>query len=187
MAVKGGQSTNQTARSRKQQMKDLDVGIDFLINADNRSGLMCRRRVFDVCFDNAAAALQDWRESKTTLVYGWASLNDHGPSLIMPNSTLDRIIDCAHHRKIQTHQDLKRETGWTDSDQFGNEVIALIQRHATPRPSLFASTPLRPSTMTTLSATNLPPSPTKRRNRCGACGQEGHNSKRNCSLQAIRY
>ncbi|KIK77554.1 hypothetical protein PAXRUDRAFT_166468 [Paxillus rubicundulus Ve08.2h10] len=272
MVEKGGQSTNQTAWSRKQHKKDSDVGINFIINAESHSGLMCQRKVFDVCFDNATAdsdhckcnsnnmqgcpqchvmepniccdihnhpaflpykshiskpprtaqrshlpkytkdkydykleeALQDWQESKTTMVYGWASLNDYGPLLIMPNSTLDRIVDYAHHCKIQTPQDLKRETMWTDSNQFGNEVIVLIQRHGTPCPLLFASMPLRPSSVTMLMtksiighATNvvtspllhltsapstpsnnqLPPGPTKCCNKCGACGREGHNAR----------
>lgn len=50
----------------------------------------------------------------------------------MPNDTLDRIVDCAHHRKIQTPQDLKRETKWSKSEQFADDIIALIQKHAVP-------------------------------------------------------
>jgi hypothetical protein len=163
---------------------------------------VCRRRVFDICFDNAAAdsdhhdcdsdseqgcvrchvtgpviccdihnltafaeyesyipkpprppqpsrlprytkdehdrefqeALHDWREleEKTKDVYGWACLKDYGPCLIMPNAILDRIVDCVHHRKIQTPQDLKRETGWTESERFWDDIVMLIQGHATP-------------------------------------------------------
>lgn len=77
-------------------------------------------------------ALEDWREEKTKDVYGWASLYDYGPCIIMPNARLDRIVDYVHHRKIQTPQDLKRETEWTGSEQFGDDIIALIQKHAAP-------------------------------------------------------
>ncbi|KAG2111455.1 hypothetical protein DEU56DRAFT_749612, partial [Suillus clintonianus] len=33
----------------------LDPGVDYLINADQRKGFRCRRKVFDVCFDNDMA------------------------------------------------------------------------------------------------------------------------------------
>ena len=131
-------------------------------------------------------ALDDWREVKTITVYGWARLNSFGPSLIMPNATVDRIVDAAHHHKIRTIQELKKETGWTDADQFGTEVISIIEKHAAPPSLPFASTPLRPSTTALNTAQPSPsrlqvPAPSsgasKRRNKCSACGEEGHNGK----------
>lgn len=88
-------------------------------------------------------ALEDWREQKTATVFGRANLNDLGPSLVMPNTVLDRVVDAAHHYKIHSVQDLKKETGWTRSEQYGEEVVAIVQRLAVPRPSPFVSTPLR--------------------------------------------
>ncbi|KAG2111454.1 hypothetical protein DEU56DRAFT_749585, partial [Suillus clintonianus] len=88
--------------------------------------------------------LDDWRKQKTISTYGGAHLNDLGPSLIMPNATLDRIIDCAHFYKLNSMHDLKKETGWTDADKFGAEVVVLVQRHALPITNPFARTPLRP-------------------------------------------
>ncbi|KIK72533.1 hypothetical protein PAXRUDRAFT_21879 [Paxillus rubicundulus Ve08.2h10] len=38
-------------------------------------------------------ALHDWQEAKTTALFGWACLNDYGPSVVMPNSILKRIVD----------------------------------------------------------------------------------------------
>ena len=87
--------------------------------------------------------LEDWWESKTTAVYGWACLNDHGPSLVMPLSILDQIVDCTHHHKLQSAQDLKWEMGWTDVEKFGDEIIVLVKLHAAPCSSPFVSTPLR--------------------------------------------
>jgi len=134
-------------------------------------------------------ALEDWREEKTAAIYGWAALNDLGPSLVMPNATLDRIVDCAHHYKIQTVQDLHKETAWTDSERFGAEVIALIQKHSIPPQTPFISTPIQRCTLISSVNINAPPSGTsqtgassqplevavKRRNKCSACGREGHN------------
>ncbi|KAI5995606.1 hypothetical protein EDD15DRAFT_2164647 [Pisolithus albus] len=235
-----------TVHSGKRRKKDLDPGVDYLINASERSGVNCRRKVFDTCFDNAAAeldhrecnngdmsgcprcnivapaiccdihhpsafssfephlpkpprasprsrlpkftkdkydykleeALLDWREDKTVAVYGWACLSDHG-AVVMTSTTLNRIVDCAHHRKIQTLEDLKRETGWMNSDRYGDEVISLIQQHAAPTTSLLISTPLRLRGTALVGEETATPSnvPMKRRSRCSACGQEGHNGK----------
>ena len=41
--------------SGKRRKRDLDPAIDYLINAHRYDCIGCRRRVFDVCFDNAAA------------------------------------------------------------------------------------------------------------------------------------
>ncbi|KAI6004190.1 P-loop containing nucleoside triphosphate hydrolase protein [Pisolithus albus] len=279
--AQGEDPSSQLARAGKKRKGVLDAGTDFLINAEKRTGMMCRRKVFDVCFDNGTAggknaspllnsntnflpsvsdhhkcntdnvqgcprccimepivccdihnpadfasydspnskasrathrsrlpkytrdkndydlenALLTWREEKTVAVYGWACLYDNGP-VVMTNSTLDRIIDCAHHHKIQTPQDLKRETVWADSNLYAAEVVSLVQRHAALRTLLFISTPLRQDARTTLSIANpitvpVPtPDPTmpqltssgnsslpmkRRAAKCSACGQEGHN------------
>jgi len=140
-------------------------------------------------------ALEDWREMKTTVVHGWTSLRDLGPSLIMTNATLEWIVDCAHHHKILSVQDMRRETGWPGADQFGLEIIAIIQKHAAPLPSPFVSSLLRPAITTAPDATRshltapslatnsspcqlqMPGLPTRHRSKCSACGQEGHNCK----------
>ncbi|KAI6003799.1 hypothetical protein EDD15DRAFT_2155988 [Pisolithus albus] len=254
----------------KRRKRNLDLGLDLLINAEEQSDGGCRRTVFNVCFDNAAAesdhhecdsvdthgcsrcnimepptccdihspsdfssyetcvpkatratqrsrlpkytkdkydyaletSLLDWCDEKTAAVYGWACLNDDGP-VIMSDYTLDRIVDCAHHRKIETCQDLKRETGWMDSELYGDEVLSLIRRHAPPLPSVFISTPLgrgATSSITTPTVAPLPqlqlpatssiansgsplPITRKRASRCSACGQEGHNGECNLLLQ----
>ncbi|KIJ07103.1 hypothetical protein PAXINDRAFT_33614, partial [Paxillus involutus ATCC 200175] len=179
----------------KRRKKELEPSMDFLINAEKRPGVMCRRKVFDICFDNASAdALHDWREEKTADVYGWACLNDHGPSLVIPNSILDHIIDCAHHGKIHTSQDLQKETGWTDSEKYGSEILSLLTAHAPPRQSLLVVTPLQHNTANNPMLPHVPTASgmqrehvelpvsavaSKRRNKCSACGQEGHNA-RNC-------
>ncbi|KAF8128107.1 hypothetical protein EV363DRAFT_1170892, partial [Boletus edulis] len=233
-----------------QKQEDVDPDLDLLINVGIRSGVGCRRMIFEKCFDNSAAdtdhlecnmemaegcdrchvkkpaiccdlhnpaeflsytstitkqrrtaqcswmpaytkqqhdyslenALLDWREAKTAEVYGRIALSCHGPSLIMTDATLDFVVDYAHHDKIHTAENLRRETGWTRSNQFGDEVIGLIQLHAPPRPSPFVSTPLQsngitlntPSVNQTLAS---PSSVVKQRNKCSACGQVGHNGK----------
>jgi hypothetical protein len=45
----------QVGRPEKRRKRELDPAMDYLINAEKRAGLMCRRKVFDVCFENDAA------------------------------------------------------------------------------------------------------------------------------------
>jgi len=274
--LKAEKERRAASRSNKRpgRKREIDPGVDFLINAESR-GLGCRRKVFDLCFDNSGAggkfsvhitrlltlhvacswhlqcntdepegcprcrlmppsiccdihhpsefsiydtlevsklpaapqrsritkytkdkhnfqlvnALSDWRETKTANVYGWPSLNDLGPSLVMPNAILDRIVDCAHHHKILNMQDLRREMGWSDAERFGDEVLAVIMQYAAPLAPPFILTPLRPivsSSNTASLSTQRPESPShpgplagqpKRQIRCGACGQGGHNGE----------
>ncbi|KAI6106354.1 hypothetical protein EDD16DRAFT_1713589 [Pisolithus croceorrhizus] len=89
-------------------------------------------------------ALLDWHKEKTATVYGWACLFDNGP-VVMTDLMLNHIVDCAHHQKIQTPQDLKRETMWANSNLYASKVLSLIERHATLCKSLYISTPLRQS------------------------------------------
>ncbi|KAI6127491.1 hypothetical protein EV401DRAFT_1854340 [Pisolithus croceorrhizus] len=197
--ARGEKLLSQLVHAGKWQRRYLDIGTDFLINAEKQMGMMCQRMVSDVCFNNAAAetdhqecnsdnmqgcscchimeppihcdihnplnfvsydspnpkapqvtqhshlpkymkdknnydleqAFLTWCKEKTVATYRWACLYDNGP-VVMMNSTLDHIINCMHHHKIQTPQDLKKETIWADSDLYANEVISLIQRHASP-------------------------------------------------------
>ncbi|KIK91052.1 hypothetical protein PAXRUDRAFT_13993 [Paxillus rubicundulus Ve08.2h10] len=130
-ALKAGGNGNEKEGlpGKRQQKKELDLGIDYSINAANHAGLKCRRKVFDYTREwsdyNLHEALQDWHENKTAAIFGWAALNDLGPSLLMTNVLLDRIIDCAHHHKIHTIQELWKETSWTDSEKYG-EVLTII-------------------------------------------------------------
>lgn len=139
-------------------------------------------------------ALNTWRQTKTVMVYGLSPLRDMGPSVIMTNDVLQRIIDCAHHHKINTSEELRRETGWAKAEQYSTEVLEIIKAHTVtvtvPLASPFSVVPLRPKTSlsintasTTIPSTsasgetssshpNLLP---KCRNKCGACGLEGHN------------
>jgi hypothetical protein len=103
--------------------------------------------------------LEDWREETTKVRYGEAALLDFGPSLIMSTKVLDRIINCVHHGKISSLQDLARETHWDEVGRYGADLLKLIQA-------------IHPG------QTNAPSSSTgsaAKKTRCGSCGQLGHN------------
>jgi len=52
-------------------------------------------------------SLEEWREMKTHMIYGESHLIDIGPSIVMPNDVLDRIVACGHYRKIKMLDDLR--------------------------------------------------------------------------------
>ncbi|KIK21473.1 hypothetical protein PISMIDRAFT_82930, partial [Pisolithus microcarpus 441] len=51
----GEEISSQILHAGKRRKRNLDLGLDLLINAKEQSGGGCRRTVFNVCFDNAAA------------------------------------------------------------------------------------------------------------------------------------
>ncbi|KAG2140003.1 hypothetical protein BD769DRAFT_1350302 [Suillus cothurnatus] len=101
--------------------RELDPGMDCLINAHLRGTIQCQCKVLHVHFNDSLAELM------TRRVYGDSMLNDYGPGVTMPDSVLDRIINCAHHHKISTIDDLHKETKWSAADCFGSDVIAIVQ------------------------------------------------------------
>ncbi|KAJ3495027.1 hypothetical protein NLJ89_g10694 [Agrocybe chaxingu] len=123
-------------------------------------------------------ALDAWRILKTETEFGYATLVDLGASLVMPSDTLERIMHCAHHCKIRTVADLKKETRWDEADNFGNEVVALILR-IRPPPALPPPTTTVPRPLATVSLPNMdapvPVVKERAKTRCGACGTVGHN------------
>lgn len=68
-----------------------------------------------------SATIEEDIKVKTTTLFGWATLDDFGPSLVMPNVMLDRIIDCVHHNKIETRKERRAER-----DQLDGEINCLI-------------------------------------------------------------
>ncbi|KIK80902.1 hypothetical protein PAXRUDRAFT_157387, partial [Paxillus rubicundulus Ve08.2h10] len=136
-------------------------------------------------------ALEDWRNQKTKNVYGECHLIDLGPGLVMPDSVLECIVACAHHLKIRIVDDLHHETQWSGTDKFGDEVIVVIHCiiPVLLSTSALTTTPLQCRLLTCrdmvydtihLSGINNTQSTTTvitKKNKCGACGLEGHNSK----------
>ncbi|KZP14844.1 P-loop containing nucleoside triphosphate hydrolase protein [Athelia psychrophila] len=64
-------------------------------------------------------ALHQFRKDETIKVFNLVTLKNIGPSIILSNALLDRIVDCAHVRKISTIDHLKHETQWNRADACG--------------------------------------------------------------------
>jgi hypothetical protein len=77
--------------------------------------------------------LHNFRKQCTIDKFGQAALKNNGPGMIMPNDLLDCIIDCAHHGKISTIDQLAKETRWTRLNEYGEDILRLIKAHQRPQ------------------------------------------------------
>lgn len=118
-------------------------------------------------------ALHEFRRSATVTKYSRAVLKDSGPGVVMSNEVLQRIVDCAHHFKIQSTDQLLRETRWAGTTEFGIAVVVLIKEHR-PMPE----PPAPPTPSTPLAArTNNNETPAVRSvqlRKCSKCRAPGH-------------
>jgi ATP-dependent DNA helicase RecQ len=140
-------------------------------------------------------ALDNWREKTTEEHYGKAHLWDIGPMLVMPTEVLERIVDCTHYSKINSLEDMRKETRWDEVDKWGHDIVDLIQRLRPPQPALpppMTTAPKQPVTalirlpfsngissnylQASLPAAN-PPQKERAKTKCGSCGLAGHNGK----------
>ena len=138
--------------------------------------------------------LEEWRLAKATEEYGKACVMDYGPGFILPTSVLDRIVDSAHHLKLRTIDDLRKETRWSSMALYGTEVLVIVNKfiaqpqnpptaaltttrapltiYATSRPR-----PLQPPNDHNTSLQVSVPESSSAIRKCSACGLPGHTSK----------
>ncbi|KAF7371520.1 P-loop containing nucleoside triphosphate hydrolase protein [Mycena venus] len=132
---------------------------------------------------NLRDALHEFRRAATIKKFSRAVLKNSGPGVVMSNEMLQRIVDCAHFYKIESREQLDKETRWAGTTEFGDEVITLIQEHC-PKPLAPVesdSTPLAARNDNTVasSATTKVVKPRK----CSKCGSSGHiASNKKCLL-----
>ena len=124
-------------------------------------------------------ALHELRLRKTRERFGLGALRNMGPALIMTDDILDRIVDYAHHGKIQDQDSLWKETRWVWTNAYSADVLALIRQFprsiSTP---CTTTTPLRPRQAPPSATISISAKQPKRRNKCSACHTEGHNGER---------
>ncbi|KAF8450850.1 hypothetical protein L210DRAFT_842835, partial [Boletus edulis BED1] len=129
-------------------------------------------------------ALEEWRVAKAVNERGEACVMDYGPGFILPTATIDRIVNCAHHSKLRTVDDLRKETRWSGVALYGTEVLAIVNifiPQQTNTPALVRAPLLpRPVLQPCVQSTDLLPAPAStsgtKKNKCSACGLPGHNS-----------
>ena len=68
-------------------------------------------------------ALDEFRTTETEWKYGRANLINIGPSLVLPDAVLSRLIDCARVHKLSSTADIARETWWVGSEEYGEAIL----------------------------------------------------------------
>ncbi|KAI6041716.1 hypothetical protein EDC04DRAFT_2554455, partial [Pisolithus marmoratus] len=135
-------------------------------------------------------ALEDWREAKAVAKLGSDCVMDFSPGFILPSLMIDHIVNSAHHLKLQTINNLWKETHWSGVGLYGTEVLAIIhciipQLSDIPmlmRMPIPACPTLQPCPQVqahaSLNGSVVSASMSEvRKNRCLACGLSGHNHK----------
>ncbi|CDO68570.1 hypothetical protein BN946_scf184996.g1, partial [Trametes cinnabarina] len=124
------------------------------------------------------AALHKFRRAETLKTYGRPILNTLGPGLIMGNETLTRISDCARARKLNSLEDLQRESKWHLSQKLGARVLELIVRFYPPQEP---GGPLTSSIRANQHPSDGQGPRQMAPRRCGVCSQLGHTKRsKNC-------
>ena len=98
-----------------------------------------------LCASQFRDALYDWRTKTATAQFG--CLDFWPANLLLHEEILEEIVALVDANKIVTVEDLRKETGWILCDQYGDQIVSLIQRFFPPTPvlNLFVSTPLPPT------------------------------------------
>ncbi|KAA1480152.1 hypothetical protein DENSPDRAFT_753048, partial [Dentipellis sp. KUC8613] len=130
--------------------------------------------------------LHAFRKRRTAEKFGQAQLQDMGPSAFMPHGILKRIVDCARVQKLQSREQLWKETQWRASEDDQAAVVAMVSR-VFPPPRLMTLSPLIRTPLVqrraqpdgsgngqSLGVTPTRETPTTTR-RCSKCKQTGHN------------
>lgn len=124
--------------------------------------------------------IEAWRCQETRKTYGKTHLRNLGPGLIMAESIRDRIVMCAHVSKIHTIEDLEKETKWGGANQFGDAIIAIINKHYPPEPApsiTIASTSSNSASSYSVQVPQVSSSVKPRKKpTCSVCHLEGHTS-----------
>ncbi|KAF8192846.1 P-loop containing nucleoside triphosphate hydrolase protein [Mycena galopus ATCC 62051] len=117
------------------QSRDADSDSDDESDGDIPETLEDRREAYRK--DKLRDALHEFRKTATIEKFSKAVLKNSGPGVLMSNEVLQRIVDCAHLHKIESTEQLLKETRWAGAVEFGTEIIDLINEHC-PRPAAAA-------------------------------------------------
>lgn len=133
------------------------------------------QRDFDVLW-----ALHDFRRAKTLEGFGRAVLQDLGPSVIMHDDTVQRIVDAAHNGKISNVDQLIRETRWALAHTLGEEVLSILQRFypVTAAKPFSTRKPLQPRIQVNDATSSTAGAEQGKRRKCSACNGEDHICER---------
>jgi hypothetical protein len=122
--------------------------------------------------------LDDFQFQTTERKYGHGALDMMGSGLVMSDEVLKRIVLCAHYRKIESVEELIRETRWIGAREYFNDIRGLVEIHSPPPKNapLTTRVPLDIRRQGGASGGLTAAEPKRRSpNHCGKCKELGHN------------
>jgi hypothetical protein len=87
---------------------------------------------------------------------------------------LQRIVDCAHFHKIESREQLEKETRWAGAAELGDEVIALVQEHCPRPPAPVESDPTPLAVRNDNAVASSATVKVIKARKCSKCGSSGH-------------
>ena len=146
------------------------TSISKLPAAPSRSKL--RDHISDNCDMALKKALHRFRTETAVQKYGQAYFTDYGAGIVMSQRILQCVVDCAHANKINSKDDLLKETCWVGAEQHGDAVLQLIATHRPPPvPSSMPLIDINTNSIFGSTSTICPPGA---KQQCKACGSFDH-------------
>ncbi|KAG6808405.1 hypothetical protein H0H92_004256 [Tricholoma furcatifolium] len=114
--------------------------------------------------------LKVWREEVATSKFGKLPVRRFGAKLLMADKTVERLVACAQAQKLQSINDIIKETSWRHdwAEKHGEKILETIEAHIPQTPPQDLKTGKRKAS------------------KCTECGNEGHISKIKLQLSQAR-
>lgn len=124
------------------------------------------------------ARLMEWRRWRAQRDLPAGPHSDFGPTLLVADSVLERIVRSACASEIVVASDIFRETGCRRADSYSGEIFAIVAQVCSPR-ALAARRLALPSLPQHGVALQQPDVHADKRRcaRCVACHQHGHDGE----------
>lgn len=127
------------------------------------------------------------RHSTSLFELGAFLLRDYGAKFILPDDTLDHIVNCFHRETITIPEQLSHKTDGL-ADEYSTAIFALIDEHTLkPPPEVVYSAGMIRKKKGSAKGKgkendNENNKPTRALQTCGGCGAIGHNRERQYAL-----
>lgn len=125
------------------------------------------------------SAILEWRKLKAREVFGDALPRDLGNDLFMSTIVIERIIACAHGRKLSSIDNMIRELDWARDriEMHGVALLDMVRQFTPPNPyTEHAVAPPIVAGSSSGTAGTLSENRKRKPPMCGRCGNIGHTS-----------
>lgn len=111
-----------------QRLAPRELEVDS--NPANRASRLKKNMQLSDAGRDLRTALDNFRRQRMVDKHGESLLDTLGASMMMPNSVLERLVECAEAKKIASASNLEREVGkkWSKAHELGPAVVDIVLR-----------------------------------------------------------